>query len=69
MFMSRNIIFMKRSKSRYYFAWKNLQSIVYGLNIVSDNNIYADEEKIESVSLKYSLHDICDLENLFNTLC
>lgn len=60
--------FMGRFKNRYYFAWKYLQSIVYGLNIAADDNLYANEEKTENASLKYSLNDICDLENLL-TFC
>lgn len=65
--MNCNRIFMSRFKSRYYFAWKYSQSIIYGLNIAADDNLYADDEKTENASLKYSLNDICDLENLLKS--
>lgn len=65
--MNSNRNFMSLFKTRYYFAWKYTQSIIYGLNIVADDNLYADEEKTENASLKYSLHDICELENLLTS--
>jgi len=59
--------FMSHFKDRYYFAWKYLQSIVYGLNIASDDTLYADEKTTDNASLKYSLNDLYDLENLLTS--
>ncbi|CUM53144.1 unnamed protein product [Debaryomyces fabryi] len=65
--MDSNKTFMSYFKDRYYFAWKYLQSIVYGLNITSDDRLYDDEKTTDNASLKYSLNDISDLEKLLTS--
>lgn len=56
---------MSKLSERYFYAWKSFQSYRYGQNILEDHTLYENhQESSSNASLRYSLDEIQQLENL-----